>query len=350
MDRWLLIAALVSTGCTSDKSTTDSGSGSTDGTDTTSTDTDSDPSPTKSQCADRHVETSSTFNGVYSGGSVAWVVGTGGVVYQVADTQALSLATSLDADLQGVWGTGDAATSHIIAVGAGGSVLDYSVAAGFTPSDVGTANLHDVDGPEGKLTAVGWGGVYQQSSGVWIFEQTPASRLNSLKVGTATDFAVGQTGEIIVRTGGGLWGLADSGTTEDLNAVTGISDQDVWAVGGGGTILHWDGALWTPYSISIYASTGNAKGFVKSTDLAAADHVFAGTLWGAYESDTGDLFVVGDNGFAAEIATAAAPGAKISQLTTASASNLYAVTGTSSLDVWAVGNRGTVLRYQGPIN
>ena len=31
----------------------------------------------------------------------------------------------------------------------------------------------------------------------------------------------------------------------DLSAVWGASSSDVWAVGRGGTILHWDGVVWT---------------------------------------------------------------------------------------------------------
>jgi hypothetical protein len=37
----------------------------------------------------------------------------------------------------------------------------------------------------------------------------------------------------------------NSGATEDLHAVWGFSATDVYAVGAGGTILHYDGAVWS---------------------------------------------------------------------------------------------------------
>jgi WD40 repeat protein len=38
-----------------------------------------------------------------------------------------------------------------------------------------------------------------------------------------------------------------SGTTQDLHGVWGTAENDLWAVGGAGTLLHWDGAQWKSF-------------------------------------------------------------------------------------------------------
>jgi len=63
--------------------------------------------------------------------------------------------------------------------------------------------------------------------------------------GTAADdvFAVG-TGGTIVHYDGEQWSLMESRTTRCLNAVWGVSASDVYAVGNNGTILHYNGNIW----------------------------------------------------------------------------------------------------------
>jgi hypothetical protein len=57
-------------------------------------------------------------------------------------------------------------------------------------------------------------------------------------------FAVGDQGTI-VRYDGGVWTEMASGTTENLNDVWGISPDDVYATGDNATILHYDGTVWS---------------------------------------------------------------------------------------------------------
>ena len=53
-------------------------------------------------------------------------------------------------------------------------------------------------------------------------------------------FAVGKKGAIW-RFAASRWGHVSSGTSVDLHDVSGASKYDVWAVGDGGVILHYDG-------------------------------------------------------------------------------------------------------------
>ncbi|MDY7018536.1 MAG: hypothetical protein SU899_00440, partial [Chloroflexota bacterium] len=62
---------------------------------------------------------------------------------------------------------------------------------------------------------------------------------------SSTDvFAVGGGG-VILHYDGISWTLMNSGTTYDLYGVWGNSSNDVFAVGDTGTILHYDGTSWT---------------------------------------------------------------------------------------------------------
>lgn len=45
---------------------------------------------------------------------------------------------------------------------------------------------------------------------------------------------------------GPSWAPVPSGTSADLTGVWGSAADDVWAVGAGGAILHWDGRAWSP--------------------------------------------------------------------------------------------------------
>jgi hypothetical protein len=54
-----------------------------------------------------------------------------------------------------------------------------------------------------------------------------------------------------------LWTSVPSGTTANLAGIWGSGPNDVWAVGGSGTILHWNGSAWSSVSSCI---TNNLNG------------------------------------------------------------------------------------------
>ena len=68
------------------------------------------------------------------------------------------------------------------------------------------------------------------------------------------------------------WTVLAAGTA-NLNAVNGLSDTAVWAVGDRGTILHWDGTSLTP---EVSGTTANLRG-----------------VWAV---DADDVYAVGDSG------------------------------------------------------
>lgn len=93
--------------------------------------------------------------------------------------------------------------------------------------------------------------------------------------------------------GGGTIERVPSGTSEGLLGVWGTSATDVWAVGGGGTILHWDGMAWSP------VTSGTAQNLLQVW-AASADDAWAtgdgvilhwdGTTWSTAVDEPGTTF------------------------------------------------------------
>jgi len=130
-------------------------------------------------------------------------------------------------------------------------------------------------------------------------------------------FAVGGPGTIL-HYDGSSWSEMSSGTTYDLTGVWGSSGSDVFAVGSGGTILHYDGSTWSEMSSgTTYDLTG---------------------VWGSSGSD---VFAVGwDEGTILHY-----DGSSWSEMTSGTTQPLLGVWGSSGSDVFAVGVSGTILHY-----
>lgn len=109
-----------------------------------------------------------------------------------------------------------------------------------------------------------------------------------------------------------------SGTTNHLHGIWGSSGSDVFAVGAGGTILHYNGSGWTAMS------------------SGTANH-----LYGVWGSSASDVFAVGASGTVLHY-----DGGSWTTLTPGSINDLYAVWGSSGNDVFALGS-GAILHYNG---
>lgn len=106
-----------------------------------------------------------------------------------------------------------------------------------------------ISGAFGDVWAVGPGGRVlhaDTSSDVWgspAQTSNTGADLNAVYVTFDASgkhpWAVGSGGTIIRHTTNGVWQPYSSGTTVALNGVWGASPDDVYAVGGGGTILHY---------------------------------------------------------------------------------------------------------------
>ncbi|MGB2854970.1 MAG: hypothetical protein WBC55_11065, partial [Dehalococcoidia bacterium] len=104
-----------------------------------------------------------------------------------------------------------------------------------------------------------------------------------------------------------------------LMGVWGSSPSDVFAVGYGGAILHYDGNSWSPMS------SGTTLG-----------------LLGVWGSSSTDVFAVGNNGTILHY-----DGSSWSKMSTGTTNALWDVWGNSSTDVFIVGDGGAILHYDG---
>ncbi len=142
--------------------------------------------------------------------------------------------------------------------------------------------------------------------------------------GPGEAWAVGRSGAMLhYATGAGE--VVDTGLTETLNGIWGRDPNDIWAVGNSGTILHYDGQQWTDQSIEyggeFSAVWGLADGpgpwVVRGGWRDGAVYEFDGAGWHSSA-------IFGDD-----------PPA------------LNALHGTSAGDLWAVGDRGAIVHWDG---
>jgi hypothetical protein len=127
-------------------------------------------------------------------------------------------------------------------------------------------------------------------------------------------------GKPLVAVGGG-WGWQNPITTNNLEKIWGSSSSDVFAVGMNGTILHYNGSVWSfmPSGTSI-----NTFG-----------------IWG---SSGNDVFAVGSNGTILHY-----NGSNWSPMVSGTSSSINGIWGSSRNDVFAVGDGGTILHYNGSV-
>jgi hypothetical protein len=125
------------------------------------------------------------------------------------------------------------------------------------------------------------------------------------------------------------WSIVPSGTVKELDGVWGTSASNVWAVGEE-TILHYDGATWSPAA----GASGSA--------------LLGIWLFGIWGSSASDIWAVG----AAAAGTPAIlhyDGASWSSVPSPSTteSQYTSVSGSSASDVWVAGAGGLVSHYDG---
>ena len=168
------------------------------------------------------------------------------------------------------------------------------------------------------------------------FDATTAGWLLNVGGSAADDlYAVG--GEPMVGTmhhfDGDAWTPVDLPTaTPLLNWVHAFDSDDVFVVGNGGTVLHFDGTSW-------------------SRQTSGVDR----DLWGVWGNSPDDVWAVGGNGREDGQATVirfdGMTWSAVMQpdLERASVFAWFKVWGTSSTDVWFVGQRGAVMHWDGSV-
>jgi hypothetical protein len=183
-------------------------------------------------------------------------------------------------------------------------------------------------------------------------------------------YAVGGIGLILHYDGTG-WSAITSGTSALLCDVWGSSSSDIYAVGSEGTILHYDGTRWTS-RLGTTKWLDGVWGTSSSDVFAVGQHGtilhYDGTRWttmtsgqvtgewlrGVWGSLSRDVYAVGltCQSYMGGVSVCSGAilhydGAGWSVMRRGTTEALHGVWGTSSSDVYAVGYDGTILHYDG---
>ncbi len=136
-------------------------------------------------------------------------------------------------------------------------------------------------------------------------------------------FAAGGGG-VLLHFNGSVWANLASGTANNLSGVWGSSGSDVFAAGSDGILLHFSGRAWNSWSSM---ASGTAKNL--------------SSVWGSSGSD---VFAVGDGGSILHY-----DGKAWSAMNSGTMNLLSGVWGNSGTDIFAVGINGTILHYNGSV-
>lgn len=169
-------------------------------------------------------------------------------------------------------------------VGCSYEVSNYNGVWGTGHDDLFIAShlgeLHHYDGTDWVTHTVG---PLDELHGVWTADAS--SRV----------WVVGEAGVIhAFDRASATFSSFDSGTTEPLRSLWGAADDDIWAVGDHGTLLHWDGTTWSPLNSGVSSTLSSVFG--RSADdvwVVGGGGVklhFDGITWQRFGSGvTGDL-------------------------------------------------------------
>jgi len=301
---------------------------------------------------------------------------------------------------------GGASSSEVYAVGDRGEILFFNGTAWSTLAEP-TCSLRDISGVGvGNAFAVGDGGCVMHYDGAgWTRMTTPTSeRLYSVWAHSATDVVAVGAGATAMRYGGpgvgwqaidlsaplptpqGLhdiwrnsagdsfvvgangtclhhnastdqWSLAPSLTTQSLEVVWGDDAGEVWAGGDAGTLLHFESGTWSCFSCPLNGD------YFTSMWGAAPDDIWAGRIddfgYPRMQRYNGVGWAGVGSGFSAISAWGFGPidtyfgsieggmfhydGAAVLPLEVGSGNWLEGIWGSSPLELFAVGEHGTIL-------
>jgi hypothetical protein len=247
-------------------------------------------------------------------------VGDNGAVYRYTSVGWEPESSGVFDDLNGAWTDG----SGVVAVGEGGRTL-FRENGTWSSNNPGTsAILYGVWGTAiDDLWVCGdTGSLYHYNGGTWTNETLNAitdELRGMMGDGPAGPYIVVGGKGTIVEYDGAIWEKIKSPTTFVLHDVWGTSTNDAWAVGNLGTILRRVGGDWQ-----------------------ASESPTSQTLYGVWGRASDDVYAVGASG-----TTLRWNGISWTVLRSSTPNALRAVWGRNSSDVFAVGAKATIMRFNG---
>jgi len=235
---------------------------------------------------------------------VGWLMAAALFPCATVSGQWVSMSNGTAEDLRGVWGS---APDNVFAVGMNAAILQYD-GTNWSAMTVGgglaSPNLYDVWG-SGPTDVFAVGEFPEMSGGGGEIISTPKT--------TAILHHAGNTG-------GAIWTSMLTGIVngQTLHGVWGSGPNDVFAVGTGATVLHYNGTAWSQQTMPVvtgdlYGVWGKASNDVYAVHSSGSVWHYDGTSWSKY-SGTGHpqgwpwvglwgspgssalMFIVGDGG------------------------------------------------------
>lgn len=268
-----------------------------------------------------------------------------GAVKKWNGTMFTDVPGALPVTLFGVWGT---AANNLFMVGASGTVVRYDGSA-FTSSSPIDA-LTGVSGPivgvtgsaNNNLTAVGdWGATMQWNGTAWqqvansiYIRFTNVAGTSDNLWATAIDATNNLNLPVLYQFGGGKWNSVTTPANRPLRGIW-ISGADGMVAGDNDSLLSRTGSTWTPRNVVGAGGT---------------------TLRGVWGADPSNVWIVGGGDETNSAINQAKYPGKILRFNGASAvpvyntpggSTLWAVWGTDATHVWAVGDAGVIVAWDG---
>ena len=273
--------------------------------------------------------TYATLNAVWgASASDVFAVGQGGAIYHYDGASWSSMTSPTGQSLNAVWG---ASGTDVFAVGDSGTIIRYDGSSWSTMTSPTASYLYGVWGESGSnlYIAGASGQVYHWDGSNWSYQGLPGYHYGVFGFPGAPYFVAGDYGRVF-RYQSGAWSqIAPTATltTYSLNGIWGSSENNIYAMGGNGSIFHYDGSTWNNESIG-----GNIS-FNRIWGLAADDIYAVGidtsvnpALWQVYHFD----------------------GSSWSQVASGSGYTLYDVWGSQSVDV--SGKANDVYAVGGTVN
>jgi uncharacterized protein YjdB len=226
-----------------------------------------------------------------------------------------------------------------------------------------TPDLLDVwsSSPTHALAVGELGFVFRWDGTSWTRQLAPTlERLNTVWAASEQLAFIGGDHGVLLRWTGGAWTETASPTTEHIYALWGADATHVWAVTEGGEILRWDGSAWSiahTQARPLYGIYGTSTHDVHAVGLEGVALHWNGSSWQSRNTGTSHVLV---GLWAADAAQAVTVGARNfstgvalrydgswSEMPAGTNRILSAVWGAVAFDLYAVGDEGTVLRFDG---
>ena len=169
----------------------------------------------------------------------------------------------------------------------------------------------------------------------WTTQATPDNQGNRGMWGSAANnvYAANHTG--MLRYNGTAWAHVADVRWRTLHDVWGSAANNVWGVGTKGELVRWDGAAW---SLLRWDGTSVAPKALSDFDNPARSY----TLRGVWGSSASNVFAVGDSGVVLRY-----NGTAWSRMATPTTAQLNDVWGSGASDVYAATSAGQLLRFNG---